>query len=45
MIRSSRSGITLKSNFDVQPGGYLVRLIVRDVEGQISATNEAIEIP
>jgi hypothetical protein len=39
------SGITLRSSFDVKPGGYLVRLVVRDVEGQISATNEAIEIP
>jgi VWFA-related protein len=39
------SGITLKSNFDVKPGGYLVRLVVRDVEGQISATNEVVEIP
>jgi hypothetical protein len=39
------SGITLKSSFDVKPGGYLVRLVVRDVEGQISATNEAIESP
>jgi VWFA-related protein len=39
------SGITLKSSFDVKPGGYLVRLVVRDLEGQISATNEAIEIP
>jgi VWFA-related protein len=39
------SGITLKSNFDVKPGGYLVRLVVRDAEGQISATNDVIEIP
>jgi hypothetical protein len=39
------SGVILKSSFEVKPGGYLVRLVVRDVEGQISATNEAIEIP
>jgi VWFA-related protein len=39
------SGITLKSNFDVKPGEYLVRLVVRDTEGQISAANGAIEIP
>ena len=32
------SGITLKSSFDVKPGGYRVRLVVRDLEGQISAT-------
>jgi VWFA-related protein len=39
------SGITLKSSFDVKPGGYLVRLVVRDLGGQISAANDAIEIP
>jgi len=39
------SGITLKTNFDVKPGGYMVRLVVRDAEGQISAANGAIEIP
>jgi VWFA-related protein len=40
------SGITLKTNFDVKPGSYLVRLVVRDKEGQLmSAENGAIEIP
>lgn len=40
------SGITLKSSFDVKPGSYLVRLVVRDREGQMmSAENGAIEIP
>lgn len=39
------SGITLKTNFDVKPGGYMVRLVVRDAGGQISAANGAIEIP
>ena len=40
------SGITLKTNFDVKPGSYLVRLVVRDGEGQLmSAENGAIEIP
>jgi len=39
------SGITLKSTFDVKPGGYLVRLVVRDLGGQISAANDAIKIP
>jgi len=38
------SGLTLKSSFDVKPGSYLVRLVVRDVEGDISAENGAIEI-
>jgi VWFA-related protein len=39
------SGITLKSSFDVKPGSYLVRLVVRDSEGQLmSAENGTIEI-
>jgi VWFA-related protein len=39
------SGITLKSSFDVKPGSYMVRLVVRDDEGQLVAQNGAIEIP
>jgi VWFA-related protein len=39
------SGITVKSSFDVKPGSYLVRLVVRDAQGQLSAANGAIEIP
>jgi VWFA-related protein len=40
------AGITLKTSFDVKPGSYLVRLVVRDAEGQLmSAENGAIEIP
>jgi VWFA-related protein len=40
------SGITLKASFDVKPGTYVVRLIVRDAEGQsIAAENGAVEIP
>ncbi|MGC2110801.1 MAG: VWA domain-containing protein [Candidatus Korobacteraceae bacterium] len=39
------SGITLKSSFDVKPGSYLVRLVVRDEEGQLAAQNSAVEIP
>jgi VWFA-related protein len=38
-------GVTLKSSFDVKPGSYLVRLVVRDTEGLLSAENGAIEIP
>ncbi len=39
------SGITLKTSFDVKPGNYLVRLVVRDSEGQLmSAENGAVEI-
>jgi len=40
------SGITLKASFDVKRGSYLVRLVVRDTEGQLmSAENGAVEIP
>jgi VWFA-related protein len=44
--RLSRSGFTLKSSFDVKPGTYLVRLVVRDTEGaQMAARNGAVSIP
>ncbi len=39
------SGVTLKNSFDVRPGSYLVRLVVRDDEGQLAAQNGAVEIP
>jgi VWFA-related protein len=39
------SGITIRSSFDVKPGSYLVRLVVRDAGGQLAAANGAIEIP
>ncbi len=39
------SGVTLKSSFDVKRGSYIVRLVVRDEEGQLTAQNGAIEIP
>jgi VWFA-related protein len=39
-------GITVKTSFDVTPGTYVVRLVVRDSEGQtMAARNGAIEIP
>lgn len=38
-------GVTLKTSFDVKPGSYLVRLVVRDTEGLLSAENGVIEIP
>jgi hypothetical protein len=38
-------GLSVKTNFDVKPGSYLVRLVVRDTEGQIAAENGAIQIP
>ena len=40
------SGVTLKSTLDVAPGSYVVRLVVRDSEGQLmSAKNSVVEIP
>jgi VWFA-related protein len=42
----NHSGVTLKSNFDVKPGGYLVRLVVRDAKAsQLAARNGVVEIP
>lgn len=39
------NGVTVKTTFDVKPGTYLVRLVVRDTEGQaLSATNNAVDI-
>ncbi len=39
-------GITVRTSFDVKPGTYLVRPVVRDSEGQLmSAANGAVEIP
>jgi VWFA-related protein len=38
--------ITIRTNFDVKPGTYLLRFVVRDGEGQLmSATNRAVDIP
>jgi len=40
------SGLTVKTSFDVKPGKYRVRLVVRDAEGQLmTAENGAVEIP
>jgi VWFA-related protein len=39
-------GANIKTNFDLAPGTYLVRQVVRDAEGQqMSATNAAVVIP
>jgi VWFA-related protein len=39
------SGLDVRSHFDVKPGRYLVRLVVRDEAGQIAAQNSAVQIP
>jgi hypothetical protein len=42
----SRTGVTVKTDFDVKPGDYVVRLVVRDSNaGQISAESGVVEIP
>jgi hypothetical protein len=36
----------VKSSFDVKPGTYLVRMVVRDAEGELmAARNGAVTIP
>jgi VWFA-related protein len=39
------SGITMRTSFDLKPGSYLVRLVVRDDAGLMAAQNGAVEIP
>ena len=44
--RLSHSGFTVKTSFDVKPGTYLVRMVVRDAVGaQMAARNGAVVIP
>jgi hypothetical protein len=44
--RLLQSGLNLKTSFDVKPGSYLVRQVVRDSEGsQLAARNGAVIIP
>ena len=44
--RLNHSGFTVKSSFDIKPGTYLVRMVVRDAEGeQMAARNGAVVIP
>ncbi|MEO8597039.1 MAG: VWA domain-containing protein [Candidatus Solibacter sp.] len=40
------TGLTVRSSFDVKPGTYSVRLVVRDAEGQLmTAQNGTVDIP
>jgi VWFA-related protein len=40
------SGVTVRTSFDVAPGNYVVRLVVRDSEGQnMAARNGVVDIP
>ena len=46
MEKRLEGGLTIRSSFDVKPGAYSIRLVVRDAEGQtMSARNGAVEIP
>jgi VWFA-related protein len=40
------SGINVRTTFDLTPGSYVLRLVVRDAEGQtMAARNGAVQIP
>jgi VWFA-related protein len=39
------SGVTVRSNFDVNPGSYLVRVVARDEQGKMLTQNEVVDIP
>jgi VWFA-related protein len=46
LARVEKSGVTIRSEFDVHSGGYLVRLVVRDRKSATVATkNGVVEIP
>jgi VWFA-related protein len=40
------AGLTLRTNFDVTPGSYTIRVVVRDAEGQqMAARNGVVQVP
>jgi VWFA-related protein len=40
------SGVTVRHSFDVKLGGYVIRVVLRDTQGQLlAAENSSIEIP
>ncbi|HXQ26478.1 MAG TPA: VWA domain-containing protein [Candidatus Acidoferrales bacterium] len=44
--RLSHTGVTVRTSFDVKPGDYVVRLVVRDSKASaLSAENGSVEIP
>jgi VWFA-related protein len=46
LTKLTQSGITLKTEFDLKPGTYMVRQIVRDSQaGQLSGLSRTVEIP
>jgi hypothetical protein len=45
-VLEQRPPVTIDTNFDMKPGAYLVRLVVRDAEGQeLTAENAGVQIP
>jgi VWFA-related protein len=46
LTKLDHTGLTVRSSFDIKPGTYLVRMVVRDGEGsQMAAKNGAVTIP
>ena len=46
LARLSQTGVTVRTNFDVKPGDYVVRLVVRDSNAaQLGAESGSVEIP
>lgn len=43
--RLMQSGITMKTSFDIKPGNYTLREVVRDAQGELSAAISTVEIP
>ncbi len=42
---AQRPPVTITTDFDVKPGGYLVRLVARDAEGQqLTTENAAVQV-
>jgi hypothetical protein len=45
LAKLMNTGLAIKTNFSVPPGTYMIRLVVRDSEGQLmSALNGAVAI-
>ncbi len=45
LARRAERGFTGRVTFDVKPGSYLVRLVVRDAGGRMTTQNGLLEIP
>ena len=46
LTRLGRTGLTVRSSFELKPGKYMVRQVVRDSEGsQMAARNGVVSIP